>query len=178
MIINVRGTNGSGKSTVVRTFLQRYPHTEKFGLLGPRRAEAYKVRVPGSWLYVVGPYYSVTGGIDALPLSAPEIVALLEKYRKLGHVIFEGVVISTYYGAVGQWIEQHKSDAKVVYLDTPLSLCLKGLAERGSVPRGTKNVEKKVKMVQRTQERFSAAGVCTVRLPRGVAYDTIRGWLR
>jgi hypothetical protein len=178
MIINIRGTNGSGKSTVVKKFLQRFPHVELFGALGPRRPEAYKVRLPNNLLYVVGPYQSLTGGIDALPLNSVEIVTLLDKYRKLGHVMFEGVVISTYHGAVGEWLVQHKTEAKVVYLDTKLEVCLEAIASRGTVQRGTKNVEAKVKMVQRTKERFDAAGVPTELLSRSNAVDTIREWLR
>lgn len=178
MIINIRGTNGSGKSTVVKTFLRRFPHTELFGALGPRRPEAYKVRIPGHWLYVVGPYQAITGGIDSLPLSAEEIVALLEKYRKIGDVIFEGVVISTYHGKIGEWLVTHKRVALVIYLDTSLKDCLEGLAVRGSEPRGTKNVEAKIKMIERTRQRFEQAGVKTELCARNVAVDIVREWLR
>lgn len=177
MIVNIRGTNGSGKSTIIKALLQRFPHMELFGALGPRRPEVYKVRVTGVWFYIVGPYQSLTGGIDAVPISSPQIVELLEKYRKLGHVVFEGVVISTYHGAVGEWLVQHKDEARVVYLDTPLSVCLQGLEARGSVPRGTKNVEAKIKMIERTRLRFEEAGVQTFVMRREDAFEKIRGWL-
>jgi ABC-type cobalamin/Fe3+-siderophores transport system ATPase subunit len=55
MIINIRGTNGSGKSTVVKKFLQRFPHVELFGALGPRRPEAYKVRLAGNGCTLLDP---------------------------------------------------------------------------------------------------------------------------
>jgi hypothetical protein len=54
----------------------------------------------------------------------------------------------------------------VVYLDTKLEVCLEAIASRGTVQRGTKNVEAKVKMVQRTKERFDEAGVPTELLSR------------
>lgn len=177
MIVNIRGTNGSGKSTIVKTFLQRKPHTEIFGALGPRRPEAYKVRLPGKWLYAIGPYHSATGGVDALGLGAAELVALLEKYRKLGHVIFEGVVISTYFGAVGEWLLKHKDEVRVVFLGTPLDVCLNSISSRDSAKRGTKNVATKIRAIDRVRARMVADGIPTEVLFRDEAFQVIEGWL-
>lgn len=178
MIINIRGTNGSGKSTIAKKFIQQYSHVEIFGVSGPRRPEAYKVRLPGRWLYVVGSYQSATGGIDALPLGAIELVALLEKYRKLGHVLFEGVVVSTYFGAVGAWLQAHKDEAVVGFLDTSLDVCLASIEARTGEASRTKNVESKVKAIENVRLRMNDLGIRTEILKRGNAFETIKSWLK
>lgn len=181
MIVNIRGTNGSGKSTVVKTFLQRYPYAEIYGVLGPRRPEAYKVRLPGRWLYVIGPYHSNVGGVDNLKDVAgcsEKLVELLERYRRQGHVIFEGVVLSTFYGAVGDWLRGHKNESVVVFLDTAIETCLASLAARKSGHRGTKNVESKVNAITRVRERMAADGIRTELLRREDAFEKILGWLK
>jgi shikimate kinase len=190
MIINIRGTNGSGKSTIARSFLQRAPYTEIFGSLGPKRAEAYMVRLPRSsshvipkWLYLIGPYQTATGGVDALPLSSDELVAMLERYHRRcktntpGHMLFEGVVISTYFGAVGEFLVRNKLDSKVVYLDTPLQTCLNSISKRSGDSARVKNVEAKIKAIQSTRARLEEAGVSTTTLSRDGAFEEISRWL-
>ena len=177
MIVNIRGTNGSGKSTVVKRFLKDYPTTEVFGALGPKRPEAYQVKIPGrKLLYVIGPYQTATGGVDAMSCTAEELIARLEKYHKKGHILFEGVVISTYYGAVGEWLQKYKGEARVVFMDTSLALCLDGIKERGG--SGTKNVAGKIEAIKRVQERMSEEGIQTISLSRENAFPRIVDWFR
>jgi gluconate kinase len=184
VIVNIRGTNGSGKSTIARTFLQRRPYTEVFGALGLKRPEAYMVRLPSCFLYVIGPYQTATGGVDAMPLSSDDLVKMLERYYRRctsntpGHLLFEGVVISTYFGAVGEFLAYHRRDAKVVYLDTPLETCLASISKRSGDEAKTKNVEAKIKAIQGTKTRLENSGVETVVLSRDGAYDEINRWLK
>ena len=58
MLINLRGTSGSGKSTAILTVLARFPHKPIYGALGGRLPEAYALTVPGCdrTAYVLGPY--------------------------------------------------------------------------------------------------------------------------
>jgi hypothetical protein len=177
-VVNLRGTNGSGKSTIVKKFLQRYPYTEVFGSAGPRRPEAYKVRLPGRWLYVIGPYLTATGGCDALSLNGVELTEVLNKYKKLGHVIFESVVLSTYFGAVGEWLRHNKEEVIVVFLDTPLNVCLESIKARTGPYSRTKNVAAKIRAIESVQERMSVAGITTKTLSREIAFEKIVEWLK
>jgi hypothetical protein len=180
-VVNIRGTNGSGKSTIVKRFLQRYPYTEIFGVLGPRRPEAYKVQLPGKWLYVIGPYHANVGGVDNLKDvvgCSEKLVELLERYRRQGHVVFEGVVLSTFYGAVGDWLFGHRDQAVVVFLDTSFDNCLIGLAARQSGHRGTKNVEGKIKAIESVCKRMIDLGIRTETISRDDAFEKIVGWLK
>jgi hypothetical protein len=184
MIINIRGTNGSGKSTIVKTFLQRYPYTEIFGSIGARKPEAYKVRLPGHWVYLIGPYQTPipTGGIDAFAgrsgFSMEMLVETLEKYRKLGNVVFEGAMLSTFHGAVGRWLEEHKDEAVVVFLNTPLDVCLQSIVDRTGPGSKSKLVADKIKSIESVRRRMSELGIRTETLSRDDAFQKIVGWLK
>src|ERR1700728_2509164 len=103
MLLSVRGTNGSGKSTLVRSLLDG-SERPLYGALG-WRPEAYELMLARP-TYVIGPYESPCGGSDAIqPYSL--ICPLIEKYAKAGHVVFEGSLISTCWGAVGKLLESY-----------------------------------------------------------------------
>lgn len=158
MIVNVRGTNGSGKSTLVRHFLT-YPNTRIIGLCGPRNPEAYEITVPNAsrQLYLLGPYWTPTGGCDAIqPYN--KILDLLDKYAPKGHVLFEGSLVSDNYGVIGEWLTSHVDLGVVVFfLNTPLEECLTRLRGR-TEGAGEKHVAKRFEAIKRVRTRFLAEG--------------------
>lgn len=176
MIVNLRGPNGSGKSTIVKKFLAK-GFEERYGMLGPRRPEAYEVGLEGlkEPLFVLGPYQTATGGVDALGAPLIDFLYMLEKYAKKGHVLFESVVISTTFGAVGSWMTDHRDNVIVAYLDTPYEECIKALGQRGA-NQGTAHVAEKVKSVTRTKVLMEEAGIRTELVSRDEAFDKIKGW--
>lgn len=107
MIINVRGANGSGKSTVVRDFMALGHFAPLYGMLGVRFPEAYAGRITALThdAYVLGPYHNPTGGCDQLRSS--QVLSLLRKYNDRGHVLFEGSLISDHWGEVGYFMDKH-----------------------------------------------------------------------
>jgi hypothetical protein len=179
VIVNLRGTNGAGKSAVAMKFIQSFASRELYGRLGPRRPEAYAVDINSSKpLYVLGPYQTATGGIDAAGLDVAKVIELATKYCVMGHVFFEGVVISTTFGAVGTWLaEKHKEDSIVAYLDTPLEVCLDGVEARGG-NRKALHIATKHKVIERTMALMIEAGVRTEMVSRDNAFKKIIGWLR
>jgi hypothetical protein len=72
MIINLRGCNGSGKTTIVRRFLDRLPSRA----FGPRADRPLGYGVDATeWgvtrpVYVVGSYENACGGADVDPRRA------------------------------------------------------------------------------------------------------------
>ena len=67
MLINLRGTHGAGKSTIVRALLDASVARPVYGALG-LRPEAYKKTFAGETrLFVIGPYTTPCGG--ATPCS-------------------------------------------------------------------------------------------------------------
>jgi len=131
MIVSVRGTNGSGKSTLVRTLLDKYKGVPIYGLLGPRRPEAYKLEILGIQkpVYILGSYHVASGGCDQIqPYDL--ILDLLAKYAALGHVLFEGVIVSSSYGRVGRLMETFGKEAVMAFLDTSLEQCIANVQKR------------------------------------------------
>lgn len=132
MIVNIRGTNGSGKSTVARALIgMAQPAVPVYGVLGPRQPEAYRLALPGCVrsAAVLGPYLAPTGGCDCLA-SYAQLVGLLEKYRRTGHVVFEGAWLSDAWGRVGAYLDGHSADVLLAFMDTPLDVCLQRLTAR------------------------------------------------
>ena len=179
MLINLRGTNGSGKTTVIKSMLTSFPQRALFGALGPKYPEAYELSLPGKSLFVIGPYHSRTGGIDALSGRGFDlIVNLLGKYSTKGHVLFEGVVISTSFGAVGEWLlAAHKKDSIVAFLDTPLEVCLSSITKRTGDTGRSKHVQEKFKSITRVKQTMVERGLRVETVTRDNAVASIKTWL-
>ena len=144
MIINIRGCNGSGKSTIVRKLLMGGLDSEKlYGVCGPKFPEAYRldyvqVKRP---IFVLGSYLVGVGGCDRIG-SAELVQQLVHKYAAQGHVLFEGLIISDYYGKLCTSLEPFGKEVVIIFLTTPFEVCLDRLHARqaASSGRGEKNV--------------------------------------
>ncbi len=139
MIVSVRGTNGSGKSTVVRGLMDLGTARPIYGLLGASKPEAYELSLDKieQFVYVIGPYQVPTGGCDQIhPYET--IIALIEKYMKRGHVLFEGVIVGSVWGRVGVILDSIGKDSIIVILTTSLEECI----SRVQVRRDSKGIVK------------------------------------
>lgn len=126
MLISLRGTNGSGKTTVVRDLMKAAEKCAPiYGVLGVQKPEAYRLDMPGTAtpLHIIGPYNVPTGGCDQIT-HWQTILDLIEKYKSRGHVLFEGVLIGGIWGRTGEILEKEPGSV-LVYLDTPLEECIR-----------------------------------------------------
>src|SRR5262249_15014544 len=101
MLVNLRGTSGSGKSTVVRKLMAQCMRKPIYDMFGLRQPEAYKLTLPQP-AFVIGPYTkrpNLCGGCDRI-LPFALVPQLIEKYAQHGHVVFEGLLIATCYGVI------------------------------------------------------------------------------
>lgn len=179
MIVNVRGANGSGKSVLVKTFLDRYPYIPQFGVLGPKRPEAYRVCIDSVNLFVLGPYLTPTGGADVLSgRGFDAITSLLDKYSAKGHVLFEGVTFSVSFGQVGEWLERHKKDVIVAFLDAPLEVCVQAIKDRTGDTARFAHVREKVLALARVKKRMMGLGMRVETITRENGFEKIQGWLK
>ena len=164
-IISLRDTHGAGKSTIVRNLLEandaRPIHVD-----GARRPEAYQLSIAGQTYYVIGPYLTECGGCDAV--RPYELIAeLIKKYSQRGHVVFEGAVISSYWGAIGALLERWKRNAIIAFLDTSVEESIRRVQERRT-QRGDdrvfnpKNLIQKHEAIARLKLKLEAAGIVTV----------------
>jgi hypothetical protein len=125
MIINIRGTNGAGKSHIVKTLFWKY----SFSLIGDNTYYSKELN-----LFIIGKYHNnkmeliPTGGCDQL--SANEVVDLVV-FHKDHNVLFEGASESTSYN---KWNSLAKSlgfhNFIFLFLDTSVEECIKLRAER------------------------------------------------
>jgi thymidylate kinase len=159
MLINLRGTSGAGKTTVVRALMGLCPNKAIYGALGPRSPEAYALTLPScASVFVLGPYTTPCGGCDRI-LPFALVPALIEKYAQQGHVVFEGLLMSTFYGAIGRLTETRGS--VVMFLDTPVDVCIARVEARraaagNSRPLDPKLMIQKYHTIARLKERFGS----------------------
>ena len=136
MIINLRGTSGSGKTTVVRALMAKYPAIEPLMVADERGREkihGYECRManfPGNPpnLYVVGSYKNVCGGCDGIK-TQDEICNRVRNYAGLaGDVVFEGLLIShlfSRYVNLDREMSSTNSQQTIwAFLDTPEQVCV------------------------------------------------------
>jgi predicted ABC-type ATPase len=127
MICNLRGGNGSGKSTVYRWLLDNHER-EEISFPNFRTAN---VKKPSLWrlhgdMYMIGRWQS---GADGIGFAA--LIDLVKTLSQRGHVFFENVLVS---GNVSTFLPVRKelSDQRWIWatLDTPLETCLERIQLR------------------------------------------------
>lgn len=162
MIVKLHGNSGSGKTTVARQIMSLGDRID-LGV-NPKRPEAYQVVIP-YWkrpLFVLGPYTNTCGGLDSVG-TWREAADLLHKYAAKGHVFYEGLLSSTYYGSFGKETERYGKDHIFAFMDTPLEVCIQRIlgrrAEAGnSKPLNEDNTRNRQKPISNVRSRCIALG--------------------
>jgi hypothetical protein len=151
--------------------------TPIFGTLGGHQPEAIKLDRSPRPLFALGPY--PVAGCDSIVarLGVQGVLDLLEKYSPRGDVIFEGLIISSMFGAIGAWLHNHPP-AIIAVLDVTLAECLAGLiARQGDRPKAAKTQEAHYRNTFKVADKMRLTGMRVEMLKRDGAVDTIRGWL-
>ena len=134
LLINIRGTNGSGKSHIVFRLMEMYgsePIKNKDG-----RVWAYKLNSSPS-IYILGRYETDCGGCDSIPTMDILISMAKELGKHGGDVICEGLLMSGLVSkpiALAAALKSHKTI--FACLDTPLDICIERTVARRK-KRGT-----------------------------------------
>jgi shikimate kinase len=130
MLIKLHGTSGSGKSTVARYLMTRGWTTIE--------EKAYRVDILefAKPIFILGLYNSQCGGCDTL--SASEQIELIHRYGPHGHVFYEGLLGSEYYGRLGEASERYGKDHVFAFLDTPIETCIERIKARRLAKGNTK----------------------------------------
>lgn len=164
MLISIRGSNGSGKSTVVQGLLKVGSPVPLYGLLGPRMPEAYRLTLEGVEppVFVLGPYHVASGGLDQVQPYDLNL-DLINKYAPKGHVVFEGVLVSSSYGRVGRLMEEHGQNAVMAFLTTSLEQCISNVQKRRDAradarPFDPKNLTTKYNQIVSSKAKIREAG--------------------
>lgn len=133
-ILKLHGCSGAGKTTAVRQYMASLSGLRPIRN-GKGKVEAY---IDDGYHIVLGSYENTCGGMDTVS-SAAEVCKLLELYETMGSIIFEGLLQSTYYGAMGKHSQQYGDRYVYAFLDTPIELCLERvIARRAASGRNNK----------------------------------------
>jgi hypothetical protein len=146
--------------------------------LGVRQPEAIKLDRSPQPLYALGPYPAA--GCDSIigRLGVQGVIDLLAKYSACGDVIFEGLIISSMFGSIGDWLRHHPP-VIVAVLDVTLEDCLAGLRERqGDSQKAAKTQGAHRRNTFKVADKMRAFGMRVEMLKREGAVDTIRAWLQ
>lgn len=190
IVINIRGTGGSGKSTLVRKVMDCYPNFAKITEEGRRRPMATCHWFPvvkglqPNGLFVPGHYETDCGGCDTI--KTVDKTYELIRTASLGdgnNVLCEGIMIQddvTRAVTLDQDLKKAGGRLVVVSLTTPIDLCLAGIrARRGAEkeaakPLNEKNTRDRMKRQENSLHRLRQAGVELRKLSREEALVEIK----
>ena len=171
MIINIRGTSGSGKTHTARSFLDHYsPNLEIMDSSGKLVAHAVSYKTLP--VYLIGSYRNICGGCDAVP-DQDTVCGLVRHFSQFGHVIFEGLLISHLYARYKALYDELFGKFNIpfvyAYMDTPLELCIervksRRLAKGNSKPFNPENTISHYHATWKTYEKFRQDGVETIKI--------------
>lgn len=203
MVINVRGTSGSGKSWVMRQLMARFGSRYDHNLLS---------HVLNGTTLLLGRYDSQTGevGLDYLMKQisitrrgrrevALDYIHSMATQRMLParsvffpssreedgtpfeNVLFEGLLATSVYGRYRRMADE--VDFRWVFLNTSLEICLAQVKERGKRTRNSRlplnpdNTIEKWKITRRHVEKARADGMKFWDVSSAEAVELIASWI-
>lgn len=173
MIIQIRGTSGSGKSTVVRKIMETFDFTPVF--TDGRKQPLYYV---ADRLLILGHYESPCGGCDTIG-SARKVFELTQKLLDSGATIVqEGLLLSE----DTKWSSQ-LPDLRVLFLTTPVDECLSRIVSRrakvgNEKPLNPSNTTNRVAVIERARVKLSNLGIECRRASSEQAPGIVLKWIR
>lgn len=132
-IIQIRGTNGSGKTTVIREYLNRHENDVTSVKVGARKIELHKTENA----IVIGRYdRNACGGCDAIIKSGSELketIAKIARNLRPDVLIFEGVMYGKTYSFTAEiyaFAKAIKAGFVAICLEPPFETTLERIYER------------------------------------------------
>lgn len=127
-VIDIRGTHGSGKSTIAHNLIRVFGCKE---VLEDNKIIGYMSE--DKRLGVVGPYNRVCGGCDGVR-DAAEIERRLGWFSaRCTHVVMEGILVAHTFKRYSLLAHQYTDSGygyKFLFLDTPLKNCIARVLSR------------------------------------------------
>lgn len=132
MVIQIRGTSGSGKSYCVYNLLNKLDGTT---LTKDGKIQGYKLSHPtrGPAIYALGKYETACGGCDTIK-TQDDLCDRARRWAKKGSVVFEGLLCSNIFQRYVD-LSHNIGGLTWAFMDTPLSISIARVAQR-RVARG------------------------------------------
>ena len=148
MILDIRGTHGSGKSYVAHQLLQ-YGAEEIVGYNEYKKKETILgYHVPALRLAIVGKYATQCGGCDGVG-NSDEVVRRVRLFSaNYRHVLLEGILVAHTFDRYHRLAYELTNavpghDYRFCFLDTPLETCIKRVQSRRDAKGVTKELNPK-----------------------------------
>jgi hypothetical protein len=175
VLVNIRGCNGAGKSTIPMSMLDD-PDLEVYD---SKKGWSLTLFPSYGWL-ALGKYKTKTGGMDTISTKAQKFEALEYAWTEYPDfdIIMEGVIDSTIRSTYIDLFTDYENRVlageitpprKIIVLNflPPVEVCVQRVLERnGGVPVKAEQIESKWKTVMRNVQYFREAGITTLK------YDT------
>lgn len=192
MIIDIRGTHGSGKSTIAIRLIQKY---KAQAILADNHLHHKPARPPRGGVQlgqqflmkdrivtILGKYDSQCGGCDGIP-TQDEIVARMKMFAAVGDVILEGALVSHTFERWDQQARLVTTPWHFLFLDTPLDVCIARVEARRKAkgndkPLDPKNIIKDWNRARQLHVKFKEAGHSVNWLPHEDPVPAVERLLR
>jgi hypothetical protein len=194
VIIQIRGTSGSGKSTAMRAVMDSM-FWDAVRVEGRKKPLYYFHSHEGhgdGWpnIALLGHYESPCGGCDTIG-SARAVYELIQNLLQGGgditHVLCEGLLLSEDTKWTKMLVENSAKDAgppvRVLFLTTPLEECLSRIKQRregvgNNDPLNPENTSRRVAVIERARVKLEESGAYVRRCSSRQAPEIVLRWLR
>lgn len=179
-IVNIRGTNGSGKSTIPMKMIEQ----DRSTFILTDNGEEIATVIPKFNTVAIGTYRRKTGGLDGIRSTA-RMKEILEKVKYLdANILLEGIlastVFSTYRDIFYQFEKEHFVTRKAVVYNIipPFEEVKKRVLKRnGGKEVKWEQVESKYRTVKNNANKFDEAGLLSLTVDNsGVDIDDTVDW--
>lgn len=129
-IVKIHGCSGAGKTTVARGIMRecKVIDTERNEKGKPLYYQLYHPSVTQP-IILIGSYENTCGGVDTIP-EVQTVLDFIDQLHPTAHIILEGLLISTYYGKMGEHSKRFGQDYIYSFLTTPVDVCLDRIYQR------------------------------------------------
>jgi hypothetical protein len=180
MIIQIRGTSGSGKTWVMRRVMESLGGWTSYYQPGRQKPLYYGRR----GVIVLGHYDSPCGGCDNIG-SAAQVYELTKQMIDPDPsrvIVQEGLLLSE-DSKWGRKLLEEGHDLRAVFLSTPLEECLGNIRRRreeagNEKPLNEKNTANRVAVIERARVKLKEAGATCRRAPAAQAVRIVLGWVQ
>lgn len=177
MIVQIRGTSGSGKSHIVREVMARFPERQEVYREGRKQPIYYLLDNGIRPLVVPGHYNRPCGGCDTIKTNEETFGIVAAAHLAGRNCLFEGIMAQD---AALSWMEPIKElPHLIIGLTTPIEECLAGIQQRRDArgdtrPLNPNNTVNRARSQERALDKLSGLGFKVERLSREEALSRVK----
>lgn len=167
MLIQIRGTSGSGKTWIIKQLMSEYEFKpiKKNGVVMGYYCEELNT-------FLVGKYETACGGCDSIKTQDETCSRIRKALNKGWNVVFEGLIcshIAERYANLYKDLTAEGTDVKYIFLNTPFSQCIENInirrQEAGKPPVIAKNTRKDYDSTKKSRKNMHSMGVPNEDMP-------------